>query len=93
MKFTGSKDDLELAKIKQVLGEIELPAEVEEVRVNFDSDWSGERGLFVSFVVAAAPDFKDADVKRLSRFMSDVTDRLIRAGAPAFPYVTLQQAA
>lgn len=81
------------ARAKAILDETPLPPELSTVTIELKDDYSGDPAMYLSFHVKDEVKLEDEHIARLSRYMMDVADRLLRSGVSRFPYVSLDQAA
>jgi hypothetical protein len=94
MPFEGTLPEQEdQSKVKAVLEKNPLPPEIGQVEIQFKNDHDGTPAMYLSFELRVGALLGKEQIPRLSRYMSDVLDQLLRSGLSRFPYASLDEAA
>ena len=83
----------EKERADRILAEVELPAEVKGISIDFGKDESGDEALFVRLHLAKDVVRRRSDIKKLAELTARLQILLMGNGITHFPYVFLDEAA
>ena len=84
---------VDVERAKKLLNGVILPPEIESFDFKVDEDWTGDPALRINYIINADRVLSSDDIKRLTRFLAEVSTLILQANIGAFPYPRLQQAA
>ena len=92
-KVTFDLNHVDVERARKLLNEVALPPEIDSFDFQIDEDWTGDPALRINYVINADRILSADDIKRLTRFLAEVSTLILQANIGAFPYPRLQQAA
>lgn len=93
MEASEYKAEIDRRKVEDILAGFKLPEEIQSIDTTFGRDHTGDPAIFLTFSIRDGAPLQPEDMKRLSRFLSEVVGALLDGGVVAFPYTRLQEAA
>jgi hypothetical protein len=90
MDTADTSTEIDSAKVEAILDRFAAPEEISRIETIYGTDHTGDPAVFLTFHVKDQAKISQADIRRLSSFLSEVTSALLNEGIGGFAYTRLE---